>query len=115
MKTQALVPVEEYLRTTYDPDCDYVDGEVIERNLGDRDHSEPQRNLILFFGVREKKWNCFVFPEQRLQVKPTRFRVPDVCVYIGAKPSDQVFRTPPFLSIEILSPEDRWSRIQQKN
>ncbi len=26
--------VEEYLRTPYHPDREYVDGEVLERNLG---------------------------------------------------------------------------------
>jgi hypothetical protein len=29
-----LVPVEEYLSTNYDPDCEYVDGQIVERNLG---------------------------------------------------------------------------------
>ncbi|HEY6389924.1 MAG TPA: Uma2 family endonuclease [Bryobacteraceae bacterium] len=114
MKTGALVPVEEYLRTTYDPDCDYVDGEVLERNLGERDHSKLQKQLILFFGNREKRWNVVVFPEQRVQVSPTRFRVPDICVYVGEEPEEQIFRTPPFICIEILSPEDRWERMQQK-
>ena len=49
MKAEALVPVEEYLRTSYDPDCDYVDGEVVERNLGERDHSSAQQ-LIFSLG-----------------------------------------------------------------
>src|SRR5712675_2456750 len=114
MKTGALVPVEEYLRTTYDPDCDYVDGEVLERNLGERDHSTLQREFIFFFRSRQKTWKTFVFPEQRVQVSPTRFRVPDICVYVGEEPSDQIFRTQPFICIEILSPEDRWERMQQK-
>jgi Uma2 family endonuclease len=114
MKTAALVPVEEYLRTSYDPDCDYVDGEVVERNLGERDHSSVQRQLILFFGTRPKQWKVFVFPEQRVQVSAKRFRVPDVCVYVGEEPQDQIFRTPPFICIEVLSPEDRWERTQQK-
>ena len=114
MKPGALVPVEEYLRTTYDPDCDYVDGEVLERNLGERDHSKLQKKLILFFGNREKTWNIVVFPEQRVQVSPTRFRVPDICVYAGEEPQEQIFRTPPFICIEILSPEDRWERMQKK-
>jgi Uma2 family endonuclease len=114
MKTEALVPVEEYLRTTYHPDCDYVDGEVLERNLGERDHSRIQRELIFFFRSRQQAWNVFVFPEQRVQVSPKRFRVPDVCVYLGEEPQDQIFRTPPFICIEILSPEDRWERMQQK-
>jgi Uma2 family endonuclease len=56
----------------------------------------------------------FVFPEQRVQVSPKRFRVPDICVYVGQAPQDQIFRTPPFICIEILSPEDRWERVQQR-
>jgi hypothetical protein len=34
MATGALVSVDEYLSTSYDPDCDYVDGVVEERNVG---------------------------------------------------------------------------------
>jgi len=114
VKPGALISVEEYLHTTYDPDCDYVDGEVLERNWGERDHSKLQKKLILFFGNREKTWNIVVFPEQRVQVSPTRFRVPDICVYLGEEPQEQIFRTPPFICIEILSPEDRWERMQKK-
>ena len=32
MATRTLVSVEEYLATSYRPDCDYVDGKVVERN-----------------------------------------------------------------------------------
>jgi Uma2 family endonuclease len=45
-----------------------------------------------------------VFPVSR-----TRCRVPDVCVYLDAEPDEEVFTTPPFLCIEVLSPEDRMS------
>lgn len=114
MKTLAPIPVEEYLCATYHPDRDYVDGEVLERNVGERDHSELQRELMFFFRGRQQQWNVFVFPEQRVQVSPTRFRVPDLCVYAGEKPKEQIFRTPPFICIEILSPEDRLERIQEK-
>ena len=37
------VSVEEYLHTSYRPDCDYVDGEVQERNLGNEIISSAQR------------------------------------------------------------------------
>ena len=37
-----------------------------------------------------------------------------VCVAIGAEPEEQVFRTPPFLAIEILSKDDRASELQEK-
>jgi Uma2 family endonuclease len=114
VSTTALVSVEEYLRTAYDPDCDYVDGEVIERNVGERDHSELQFELGLLFRTRRPEWKTFAFVEQRVQVSKTRYRVPDVCVYVGDKPRDQIFRTPPFICIEVLSPEDRVARTQER-
>ena len=42
MPTGTLISVEQYLATSYRPDCDYVDGRIEERNLGKLDHSrEP--------------------------------------------------------------------------
>jgi Uma2 family endonuclease len=109
-----LISVDEYLHTVYDPDCDYVDGEVLERNTADRKHSITQVEFSFFFRSRQREWNVFVFTEQRIQVLPTRFRVPDVCVYVGEEPKEDIFRQPPFLCIEILSPEDRIERTQEK-
>lgn len=37
-----LVSVEEYLNTVYRPDCDYVDGELVDRNVGEKDHAKLQ-------------------------------------------------------------------------
>ena len=51
--------------------------------------------------------------EQRVQVNPTRFRIPDVCVILG-EPDGQILRKPPFICIEILSPEDRMSRVEER-
>lgn len=114
MKSAALIPVEEYLRTTYDPDCDYVDGEVQERNLGELDHSDLQTEFAHYFRTRRRAWKTHAFVEQRVQVAKTRYRIPDVCVVVGEKPRDPIFRTPPFICIEILSPEDRQSRTQAR-
>lgn len=114
MKAAALVPVEEYLRTTYEPDCDYVDGEVLERNVGERDHSKVQRELILYFGTRAKDLGMHVFPEQRVQVAARRFRVPDVCVMAGPEPQDQIFHDPPLICIEVLSKDDTLDNMQEK-
>jgi Uma2 family endonuclease len=114
MKTGAFVSVEEYLRTSYDPDCDYVDGEVQYRHFGERDHSVIQGELFFFFRQRQDQWKTFAFVEQRVQIRARRFRVPDICVYVGAEPTEQIFRTPPWICIEILSPEDRMDRIQEK-
>ena len=113
MASRTLISVEEYLRTSYRPDCDYVDGEVLERNVGEKDHSSLQKKIILYLAARESQLGICVFPEQRVQVSATRFRIPDVCVTLG-EPAEQIFTKPPFICIEILSPEDRWPRIQQR-
>ena len=42
MATSTQVTVEEYLRTSYHPDCEYVDGEVLDRNVGRKRHSKVQ-------------------------------------------------------------------------
>jgi Uma2 family endonuclease len=113
MSTAVMAPVEEYLRTSYHPDCDYVDGEVIERNLGERKHSAMQRDIMFFL---EAKYGLGrrLFPEQRVQVTSTRFRVPDVCLLGADAPDDDIVTTPPELCIEILSPEDTVTRTLDK-
>ncbi|HYL38295.1 MAG TPA: Uma2 family endonuclease [Bryobacteraceae bacterium] len=110
---RALISVEEYLATVYEPDCDYVDGEVLQRNMGERDHSFVQGLAIAYFGARRKQWGITVLPEMRVQVKPTRFRIPDVCVVLGDT-EEQILTKPPFLCIEILSPDDRWVRVKAR-
>jgi Uma2 family endonuclease len=114
MQTDELISVREYLSTSYDPDCDYVDGVVEERNEGEKDHAKLQGAVFVYYYNRRKEWGIHVYPEQRIQVSPTRFRVPDVCVIAGLEPEEQIFRSPPFICIEILSPDDRLSRVRER-
>src|SRR5882762_3278146 len=114
MPASALISVEEYLNTNYRPDCDYVDGRVVERNLGELDHSDLQTEIAFFFRLLGKQQSIHAFVEQRVQVSPTRFRIPDVCVTVGPKPTEQIFRTPPFLAIEILSRKDRKQKVLER-
>jgi Uma2 family endonuclease len=114
MATGTLVSVEEYLSTSYRPDREYIDGVVLERNLGEYDHSSLQGALIGYFYVRRNEWRVRALPEQRVQVKPTRFRVPDVCVVLEPGPFEQIFRTPPFICIEVLSKDDTVESMQDR-
>jgi Uma2 family endonuclease len=114
MASRTLISVEEYLRTSYRPDCDYVDGEVLERNMGEKkSHAKLQKAILLFLSAREKELGIWVIQEQRVQVSARRFRIPDVCVTLG-EPNEEILRQPPFICIEVFSPEDRWPRIQQR-
>ena len=42
MATLAPVPVELYLHTSYEPDAEFVDGEVELRPMGEFDHATWQ-------------------------------------------------------------------------
>src|SRR6516164_7941977 len=103
--TKTLVSVEEYLHTVYQPDCDYVDGEVLQRNIAEVEHSSLQGEIIGCFYIRRKEWNVTILPEVRVQVKPARYRIPDIGIVLG-KTEEQILTKPPYLCIEILSPED---------
>ena len=111
---QVTGQLDVYLHTTFRPDCDYVDGEIQERNVGEGEHSFVQGFLVAVFWQRQKEWNVIVYPEQRIQVLPTRYRIPDVCVVSDEAPFEQVVTRPPLLCIEILSSEDRWSRMTER-
>jgi Uma2 family endonuclease len=111
MTVGSLVPVSEYLNTSYRPDCDYVDGELRERNLGEFEHSSTQRNIIMWLVVNYPGVAERVLPEQRVQVRADRYRIPDVCITNVAAPAERITKTPPALCIEILSREDRMSDI----
>jgi Uma2 family endonuclease len=114
VQSAALVSVEEYLSSSYEPDCDYVDGVLEERNLGERGHSRMQMALVKYLANRERQWKVWVLPEQRIRIGPRRFRVPDVCVILRDQEIEEVPTKPPLVCIEILSPEDRWLRVERR-
>jgi Uma2 family endonuclease len=109
--TGTIISIEEYLTSSYRPDVDYVDGQIEQRHMGEIEHG--QMIMQLMFLLREMP-GVFAYLETRTQVAPARFRVPDVCAYVGRKPADKrILTTPPFLCIEVLSPEDRISRAMR--
>ena len=114
MAVGTLVSVEEYLNTSYQPDCDYVDGEVRERNFCELEHSGTQIEIGHYLRTRYPRLRWKVLAEQRIQVKATRFRIPDVCVLAEDAPREKIIRTPPVLCIEILSPEDRLAPVTKR-
>ena len=112
MSPRTLISVEDYLASAYEPDCDYVDGRVEERNVGEVTHARLQARLSAYLlSHYEDNGLVVVMTEVRVQVRPSRFRVPDVCITVG-EPGEEVLTKPPFVCIEILSPEDRMSRVE---
>jgi Uma2 family endonuclease len=114
MGSTTLASAEQYLSTSLRPDCDFVEGEIRERHVGERDHSQTQMALSAFLYNHRGEWGVHVYPEQRVQVTANRFRVPDICVVAGAEPFEQVLTSPPFLCIEILSKDDTMQEMQER-
>ena len=111
MSVGTLVPLAEYLDTSYDPDVEYVDGVLVERNEGDWLHSLVQRNLIV--ALSRKYPHLFAVPELRFRTKETRYRLPDVTVLLSP-PGSRFLLAAAHIAIEILSEDDRMTRVLEK-
>jgi len=103
------VSVEEYLTTSYpDGDREYIDGNIVERNLGAPAHSTLLKILTIHLGAFEKPLRIAVRPECRTRVEETKYRVPDVLLMLRPfRQTDRVVLEAPFLIVEILSLDDR--------
>jgi Uma2 family endonuclease len=111
LANSAPVTVEEYLNSVYDPDVEFVDGILLERNVGDWLHSLIQSNIL--FALRRKYPHLKVVAELRSSVTGTRFRLPDVCVLL-APPKTRYLMDAAFLVVEVLSEGDLMSAAIEK-
>jgi Uma2 family endonuclease len=111
---ERLVSVDEYLSTSYDPDCEYDEGVVVERNLGEIEHAYLQALLAALFTNNALEWNVLALIEQRVQITSSRFFVPDLCALRPGAPWEKIITHPPLIAIEILSPEDTIRNAEKK-
>ena len=114
MATGTLVSEQEYLHTGYEPDCEFEDGVLTERNVGTWEHGKLQMALGAYFFTRRKAWNLHIGSEVRVRAREGKYMIPDLCIVEGPEPTGPVLQTPPFLWIEILSPEDQPLRVLRK-
>ncbi len=114
MNTKTLMSVEEYLHTTFDgADREYLDGEVVERNMGNKSHGRIQLVIGSLLRQHEQSTGLYVIVEVRQKVTETRYRIPDVAVFKG-EPEEEVPFIAPLVAIEVLSPDDRIGYIVPK-
>lgn len=93
------------------PDVEYVDGELVERNRGEKPHSFVQARLIEWFYELRKRLPVYAHPELRLRLAPRHYRIPDVSVFSPGEPGENVPGTPPLAVIEIVSSDDRHTDV----
>ena len=112
MATTTLLGLDEYLKTGYERDVEYVDGELQERPVVFSAHGLLQSKIGAWFDRHEEEWGVRAGVEVRTRVSPTRVRLPDVVVDY-ARHWPPVLVTPPLIAIEIVSPSDSYGHIQE--
>ncbi len=114
MATAALISLEEYLNTSYEPDCGFVDGLLEEGSGAEWQHSRLHAVLGGYVRDRERKWSFRVAMSLSIRVSPSRVRIPDLCVIAEGDVPNGILTQPPLVCIEILSPGDRWARVEKR-
>ncbi len=109
------ISVEEYLSTVYEHDCEYVDGKIEDRDLGEFEHAYVQGLLVTLFNNHRNDWGVYALPEQRVQTQKTHFRVPDVTILREGTPRESILTRPPLLVIEVQSPDIPLRKTAEKS
>lgn len=114
MATATRITLDQYLKTPFEPDAEFVNGEFEERNVGEYEHRIVQFAIVDWFRRHDKDWNTRSLQEQRTLLRSGNIRIPDVSVWRRDVPVEPVFSHPQFIAIEVLGPEDRQSKVQEK-
>jgi Uma2 family endonuclease len=113
MLAATAVPVEEYLHTCYEPDIEYVNGQLVERNVGEYFHGFLQ-GLLAGELLNRKGRRFRVFTEVRIRINAEpRYRIPDICVKALPHRAEPILEKPD-LVVEVLSPDDRPAEVLRK-
>lgn len=114
MDSSSLVSLEQYLRTTYRPDRDFVEGEARARHLGERPHAVVHAHLVWRLGQLENLSGYHVLASPRIQVRAHRVRVPDLCLAATMTRKKRVLSAPPFLCVEVFSSNESLSSMEER-
>src|ERR1700733_12338013 len=97
--------VDEYLKTSFDGAVfEYLDGE-------EGAHAVTLGSLSFLLSGMRPRLGIRVVPVVTIRISPTRYRVADLAVWRNDNIGVGIPTVPPFLAIEILSPEDRMTRM----
>ncbi len=120
MAASIQVSVEEYLRTVYRPDVEYIDGELRPKNSALEEdpvvawkHGRLQTFIGSWFDQHEDEWGVMVAVEVRTRISPSIYRLPDVVV-VKAEPEGGTITEAPLIVIEVLSPRDTYIETRRR-
>ena len=114
MALAELPSAVQYLHSSFEHHAEFVEGRLVQRPTPAWEHASMQGFLVRDLWAICRSVGFFTVPEQRVQTRPDRFRVPDVCVltdkpegeHSHRSPGRRIVTRPPYLCVEILSPED---------
>ena len=109
MATRALITPEQYLAAHFEREPELVHGELVEKSLPTKSHGRTQQRLAVLL---DSAGYCCT--ELRMRLAEDLYRIPDVAVFAGAGPTEEVPTTAPSLIVEISSPDDRLYDLLQK-
>ncbi len=111
---ESAIPLELYLRRTYRPDCDYIDGEVRERKAGYYPHSAMMVIVGAMLHEFAKATDTVALLSVRIRVSEDCVLVPDVCLAHRTRPIEDVIVTPPLLCVEVVAEADTFLAMQER-
>ena len=114
MATRTRITEELYLRSTFEPDAEFVRGEIAVRSLPDYLHSKIQGLLLIWFGRLMERHRVQPCPELRMHLGPGVYRVPDVALIAGPELEMRFPDTAPLVTVEIVSLDDRYPDVIEK-
>lgn len=110
----SLVPVEEYLSTSYEPEVEFVDGVLVDRGMPTELHGIFQLLLGAYLLAFCEQFGFAVSSETRTEiVKRQRYRVPDLVV-ASVPVEEGIITRVPWLVVEINSPGDRIGSMMKR-
>ena len=108
------ITLEEYLRTAYRPDVEYIDGQLKEKPVPEFLHGIVQAILAGWFRDHRKEWRTVVAVETRTKVDENHVRLPDVVVVSKGEGARGALVKAPLVAIEILSPSDSYADLRER-
>ncbi len=112
--TLKSISLEGYLGSSFEYDCEYADGAIVERTGGQFDHSFLTSVIGARLFHQAADSGLIALISVRVQTAPARIRVPDLAVTRVASPRERVITHPPLLVVEIQSPDDSLRHLETK-
>ena len=114
MATTTGISLEEYLQTSYKPDCEYIDGALKEKPVVQFVHGKLQGLLFVWFWQHQAEWHTQCAVETRTQVGAAKVRLPDLVVVSANSHEQGTLTVAPLVAVEVLSPTDSYADLRAR-